>query len=543
MPLKKFVYKNKEYQVVTINNAVVPPYRKKLTDQVTAKYSTKISGEKVAEVLDFCFEFYVDEMTTLLRSINDHCFFFFVFNLHEQTSQLSYLNQENYQIPVDYKYYAAYRRILKMILQESCFCNCDKANAPTPTWMARTIDTLEKLIYLGDGILMKVDAIALEKMVGGSVEITFEDGLITFTNSPEWEDFIPLFHDDFPEQNNNSIIDENLQKDFDRHIEPEFGITLEMIGALIYHFEEALYNQDPPRFCTMDELKLIFKQQSESPYTKDFIAGLVLNKDNASSLKSSVYSAYKGDRIIHRPILTVNIDDTVCILAGFYSYHEALNTFFQNNITLGKMPTEWDNIPFIQDLRKQFRSRHKDILENPVEKLLQEMQVPHDRNIITLNSWKHKDNLSINKSPGEIDFIFILDRKIYIADCKNLTKRYEMHGYRQDISKFLPYESKMTEKLEFLQKNRSRLETHLKIKLSTPEMDLSSHQLEGIFIINTPTIPMINGKYKIYSFHNFQMLLDGDDYFEKKVFLHDQAGTEIGWPYIDSYKAYLNSLS
>lgn len=44
-----------------------------------------------------------------------------------------------------------------------------------------------------------------------------------------------------------------------------------------------------------------------------------------------------------------------------------------------------------------------------------------NRNVKTLKSVNHYKNHSVNDEPGEIDFIFILDKKAYLADCKNLT--------------------------------------------------------------------------------------------------------------------------
>ncbi|WP_157604485.1 hypothetical protein [Solitalea canadensis] len=425
-----------------------------------------------------------------------------------------------------------------MILQQSCLQDLVSSNsAPDQKWIQRSVLSIEKLIYLGHYLFGQVDAISEEKITNGSIDIIYESGLITFINTKEWDNFLPSLSQHFILDDRNSIVDKNLQPDFNHRIKTELGLDLKDIESLLAYLNNLLHDSEPPRLCTLKEFIAILKSKTNSPYIEPFIKGLILNRENVTDIKKAAISPYTGKRIIHKPLLTLTIDGTECILTDQFSLLEAFNTFFQNNITLGKIPKEWEQVPFLKKIRNDFKDRNKDILENPVEKLLKGYNVDYDRNVKTLYA-HDKGHLSINKTPGEIDFIFIYNDTVYIADCKNLTKRYEMQGYYQDITKFTDeYNLKMKEKLEFMRQNLNRLQEHLQIKLNKPYLVLTNFKLEGIFIINTPTIYVLNGLYKIYTFNRFDLFIKGDDFFTKYIDWPEKNPIhKITWPFIDNLK-------
>jgi len=544
MPFQKFNINGKEYQIITRNKIYEPKYREKLSKILLTKYGRVITGENTIKALIESYDFFTEEFSKVLGGVHDLMFYFFVFQLHEQTAELSYLRSVNkIKIPVDSTYFAQYRRILKLILQESCSIEISENIQPSLKWMDKTLKIIEELVFLGSFAFDMVNVISEQKLTEGSVQITFKDDLYVFGNPPEWEGFFGLFHENFDEQMDGSINDASLQKKFDKVLKDEFHIDLTELSIIIESVSERLYNQMPPRFCMITELIDIFKEESESPYIENFILGLILNKNNVAKLKSGIYSSYNGDRLIHRPFLTINIEDTPCILFSKYTFLEAINTLFQNQITHGKLPAEWKQIPFIKKVQGNLIQYHKDILENPVERALSEKKISHDRNVKTLKAINHYENHSINNNPGEIDFIFILEKIIYLADCKNLTKRYEMHGYYQDLTKFEPYNTKMTEKVSFMRNNLDKLERHLRIITRNQSLDIREYEIEGIFIVNTPTLYAVNAPFKVYSFYNFELLIDGEDVYEGVISVPDGNDTEIPWPYIDNYNSYLSQKS
>lgn len=542
MPFQKFSIQGEQYTIVTPNKSFEPSYREKLSGALLEKYGSQISNGKVIDALLDCHDFFISEFIRALDPVRDMMFYLLVFNLHEQTAKLSYLRSvEKAEIPLDGTYFAQYRRILKMILQQSCSVEISQNIYPSEKWKDLTLKKLEELIFLGTFALDIANAISEQKLTGASIQITFHNGLYVLGHPPEWDGFFGLFYEDYEEQVDGSIHDETLQVRFDKAIKAEFKIDLTELGFILASVAKRLYNYDPPRICMITELVDIFKSETNSPYIKTFIDGLILKKVNVASLKSGILSPYNGDRLIHRPLLRIDLDKIPCILFDQYTFLESMNTLFQNQITHGKLSKEWRAIPAIKSVWQELVAYHKDILENPVEKLLLDKKVPHERNVKTLKSINQHKNLSIDKTPGEIDFIFILGSVIYLADCKNLTKRYEMHGYYQDVSKFDPYIKKMSEKIAFMYKNIDRLETHLRIISDDNTFDINGFEIRGVFIVNTPTLYSINASFRIYSFYNFELLIDGDDVFEDTISVPDIEKTEISWPYTDNYKQYLQS--
>lgn len=540
MPFKDFKIDHKVYQIVLPNKEFEPIHRQRLSKALLGKYGANISGEDTIGALIYCYDYFAVEFSKLLRGVNDLMFYFFVFSLHEQTAELSYKRSvDGITIPVEGTYFAQYRRILKLILQESCFVEIKENIEPSTKCMMRSLALIEELIFLGSFAYDMVNSIAEQKFTGCSVQIVFKNNLYVFQNTPDWKGFFDLFHKDFDQQVDGSIHDESLQQKFNSVLVDEFKIDLTHLFFIIGSVSDRLYNQIPPRICMVSELITLFKSESESTYIDPFILGLTLNRENVADLKSGIYASYNGDRLIHRPFVSINIEDTPCVLFGKYTFLEAVNTLFQNQITHGKLPTEWKKIPFIRSIQKQLVHYHKDILENPVEEALIAKKVIHDRNVKTLKSVNHYENHSINDEPGEIDFIFILGKKVYLADCKNLTKRYEMRGYYQDLTKFKPYDKKMNDKLDFLSENLEKLEKHLRIISKDESLDIREMTIEGIFIVNTPTLYAVNARFKVYSFYNFELLLDGQDVFDGVISVPDDKNTEINWPYVDNYNRYL----
>jgi len=540
MPFQEFLINRKSYLIVTPDKVFEPSYRRELSNLLLEKYGSNISNENTIAALLDCHEYFISKFIAALSQVRDIMFYLFVFNLHEQTAELSYLRSvDGEEIPVEREYFAQYRRILKMILQQACSAEISESYHPSPKWMEATLKKLEELIFLGTFALDTVNAISEQKLTGRSIQITFKDDLYILGHPSEWEGFFGLFYENYDDQVDGSIHDETLQDRFDTVLKAEFQIDLNELRLIIANVANRLYNEMPPRICMLSELTEIFKAESTSQHIESFVQGLILNKENVASLKSGILSPYNGNRLIHRPLLRVDLDSIPCILFDEYTFLEAINTLFQNQITHGKLPKEWRSIPKIKTIWQELVAYHKDILENPVENLLLKKKIPHERNVKTLKATNHYQNLSINETPGEIDFIFILGNTIYLADCKNLTKRYEMHGYYQDVAKFEPYIGKMSEKIAFMQSNQDKLERHLRIVMHDDSLDISTLNIRGIFIVNTPTLYSVNAPFRIYSFYNFELLLDGEDVFDDVVCVPDSEQTEISWPYTDNYKLYL----
>lgn len=57
----------------------------------------------------------------------------------------------------------------------------------------------------------------------------------------------------------------------------------------------------------------------------------------------------------------------------------------------------------------------------------------------------------------------------------------------------------MEKKLNWFINNKEILSQHFQNKYVSENIDFSTYEIEGIFIINTPTFYMYNSKYRIYT--------------------------------------------
>lgn len=112
--------------------------------------------------------------------------------------------------------------------------------------------------------------------------------------------------------------------------------------------------------------------------------------------------------------------------------------------------------------------------------------------------------LSLNiENVGEIDFIVISHefKKIYVADCKHLQGRYDMMSQKNDFSNFRKkkgYDEQIQRKVGFIEVHLEELNYHNKQIYGKEQPEITGYNVEGIFIINTPTFYMFNSDYRIY---------------------------------------------
>src|SRR5690606_26529763 len=110
-------------------------------------------------------------------------------------------------------------------------------------------------------------------------------------------------------------------------------------------------------------------------------------------------------------------------------------------------------------------------------------------------------------------------------------------GFSEDISRFTKdYNLRMQIKLDFMTEHPCWLEEHLQILTNNSSFKLSNFKIEGIFIVNTATLYMMNAPFKIYTYNNFKKFVAGEDFFKKFISWTDGENFgKISYPYIDNF--------
>lgn len=311
-------------------------------------------------------------------------------------------------------------------------------------------------------------------------------------------------------------------EDFKVALEKCHGVTYDQIITTIILMQER--NEKRGGKMAMEEwyaypknLEALFAL----PYEKasDIFGGLTLSKNNKMSLKDAILKPYHINKYLYRPILVWNVKGVDRAIVGEYIFNEAVVSLYSNAFGWKKYPPEWENECF-KDYIKTKAAINDKVLEDVAKAALVQNKVLHERNVKNLKKWNNQ-NISIdNDKCGEIDFLFVLNNTLYICDSKHLISRYDMNNFRNDYAAFetskKAYNKTMSRKISFLKENIIHIQEHFQVVQNDRSLKIEIKNVEGCFVVNTPTFQMYNNEYRIYTVKSFREFLQGT--FEDTVF-------------------------
>jgi hypothetical protein len=112
-----------------------------------------------------------------------------------------------------------------------------------------------------------------------------------------------------------------------------------------------------------------------------------------------------------------------------------------------------------------------------------------------------------------------------ITDCKHLVSRYDVANQKNDYNAFVKgsnktksYNETMQNKVKWFSSQKKLLQEHFTFKdgLTT---DLTDYEVEGIFVLNTPTLYMFNSDFRIYLLNDIKAVMDGS-YTDTEFIIH-----------------------
>lgn len=481
--------------------------------------------EQITEALFFAFDWYSAEFLKILNKQNEVSFYQALFGLHEFASKSHQENPNKSPVPqMNDQDFAIYRRILKLCLEQACDIPLVR-NIPFPTsqFLKSKELIIEDLLYLGDFLYEFSDLLAQQHMIEDCVDLLFTDkDLFYFTYKHHYGFVIEQTLKEINAHLEEAVIGTDDFEDFKNALKKCHGVTYEQITSTIILMQQR--NEKQGGKMAMEEwyaypknLELLF----DIPYdkAKDIFGGLTLTKDNKMSLKDAIFKPYHINKYLYRPILVWNVKGVDRAIVGEYIFNEAVGSLYSNALGWNKYPPEWSNDCFKEHIQAKIKVNDK-ILEDVAEAKLHELGVLYDRNVKSLKKWNNQ-NLNIhNEKCGEIDFLFLLNNKLYICDSKHLISRYDMNNFRNDYAAFetakKAYNKTMTRKIAFLKANSNRIEEHFQVIKKDRNLKVNFGNVEGVFVVNTPTFVMYNNQYRIYTIKNFKEFLDGT--FEDTVF-------------------------
>lgn len=497
------------YPVFYGDNSVEKIYRKELSIQIIDKYGKNdYTEEQILEILNFCLEYFINKFEKICYDEKSVRFYQQVFLLHEDATELTYNFISTNSSDIDFIYIAKYRRILKFIIEIGGDVDMNDLEDFNSKFLFRRFQIkLNHLLYLGEMILCMVDLYAVQDMMKGkSIDIDFdEEGLYIFSRKKYYDDIFQYMNNEFGGRLKKSIVDTSELSgltDLGNAIKESFNIDIENVKLLIASIHEENKNKGGNIVLfewenLPNNMHKLFGNDKEN--AKCFFEGLTLSKKNKMSLLNLASKPYKIDRYLYRPIITWSINRKDYVIIGKAAWAEALIQLSTNAIPWGKAPEEWlGNSSFKKYVNKK-EDEHDKWLEDEVENKLIKNNIMYDRNLKSI----HNTNINI-EGLGEIDFIIISEftKRIYIVDCKHLLGRYDIPNQRNDFNAFTsskkPYNDTLERKVKWFKENKNLIYDHFKRKYSNLNINIESFDIEGIFIINTPTFYMLFSKFKIY---------------------------------------------
>lgn len=460
------------------------------------------------QAITYSFNFFCEKFTTLCQEEKSVRFYQFVLSQHEQAIEAAFfVKEDHFPEGIDPAYVALYRRILKWILEQACDIELHNQEKSDASFLERATDVLNELIFLGDMMFTCATMYAEQDMIEDVAEIVFEEGLYVMKHKHHYDFVIQEIQKSYGVHSFKHVVDDNPVENLQAAIETCFGIPYAQLTTVINEIHK-LNKDKGGQYCGFGWESLPMSVQSmfgsDSDQARILYQGLTLSRDNKLNLKDLVCKPHTMFRYLYRPILIWNIEGEDFAVVGKNAFSESIIQLTTNTIPWGKAPEEWMNNDCFKRYVHSKEDEHDKWLDDDIEKRLTSADLHFFRNITSIKT--QDGNLSLNVTEvGEIDFIIINHerKRIYVADSKHLQGRYDMMTQKNDFSNFTkgrkPYNQQIENKLKWVSDNLENLNYHYQKEYGTDNPEIKDYEVEGIFIINTPTFYMFNSDYRIYT--------------------------------------------
>ncbi|HWD87169.1 MAG TPA: hypothetical protein VG367_03515 [Mucilaginibacter sp.] len=516
-----------KYKIYKAEKSAEVRFRKELSRLLIDQYGKgPFIQEQIQTIITYCLNYYIDHFKNICIEEQHFYFYQFVFMLHEDAVELAVLHKSKLNSNnISGEYFSIYRRILKFILETACDVNI-VIKKPGPNALKEIYQTLDELIFLGDMILACVSSYAEQSMIEDVCEIQFDkNDLYVFSRRHHYNFVFDQIINEWTTNVEKVVVDTNFD-DLFQAVHRCFGIHYQDVGHLIadihtqHHFTNG-FNWD----ALPSNLGRLFS----IPYSiaEQFFKGLTLDKHNKMSLLDLACRPYNMNRYLYRPIIIWNVNGKDFAFCGKNAWTEAIIQLISNAIPWGKASVEWMNNDCFKRYVHTKENDHDKWLDDAAEKILEKENCFFDRNIKKLKNGIDSVNIDV-KDLGEIDFVIIVPeiKKILVTDCKHLLTRYDAVNMKNDFNAFTKpsgkkksYNQTMNNKTTWFEANKSVVQSHFRLKYDQPDLNLDEYRVEGIFIINTPTLYMYSSKYRIYTIDQLQRVIRGN-FAGKKYLVH-----------------------
>ncbi|UPT69941.1 MAG: hypothetical protein M0D53_12475 [Flavobacterium sp. JAD_PAG50586_2] len=538
------------------NKKVVLPnfdFSKKYWPIVTEEVEKEIAGKEikdaavVEELLKRCFSKLCQIFEEKIAEQKKVSFFICCQYLHEDSIDLWQLQTQGVTLPIDEEDFAAARKSLKIILEQST--KLDLTGSPDfieelKQNTEKYVEIIEELLYIGHWCLLLSEYTARCQLFPKSMGLKMEASELVILTYQPYPALFKYIFEDIPKHNSHVALSDSIGE-FKDIIKDNFNIGYDDLSNFILQQE---YRPAYRFSLTLIEplIETLIKETNcDEEFVRSFYAGLTVNKENCLSVEKCIYNNQDLNRHIYRPILELTVDGKKHNIIGFKKWMESFTTLTTNCFPFGLYPIEWQKFPQIKAFIQKVDNTHDKILQDPVEKILNDNKILNEIDIASFDQG-NGTNINITNTVGDIDILF-LDRKykiIYVCESKHNRSRFDLNNWRRDYANFKEkYEKQLDRKVDWATHNKKVIETHFKNKFGgTFNESLDDYDIRGIFIINAPTLYMYNGRYRAFTIYDISKLVT-TGYIDVKFELTSETTGKtylIEHPYFDDVEKKFN---
>ncbi len=213
-------------------------------------------------------------------------------------------------------------------------------------------------------------------------------------------------------------------------------------------------------------------------------------------------------------------------LVGAEKWREGLSSLVANAIPFGVCPAEWLAYEPVKEFVDQVRDGHDKVLERPLATILAQRGLTFEANLKAVQNGKQTVSLVV-PGVGEMDLLFIdpKAKTLYVGECKHNRSRFDAAGWRLDYQRFVrDYERKLAGKVAWATQHLTAIAAHFSFTTKQP-VDLTGYRVEGIFLINAPTLYMYDGPYRTFTISAFRRLVNG--HYRQPKFRYTPPGQQV----------------
>lgn len=484
--------------------------------------------QETNEILFFIHDGLIRQMQMLLSNEKSLAVYQYIQILHEQSNKIVIDDDfSNHFTQISKGDFAIYRRVLRFILEQATHLELVFAES-LENAKKRALKFVEELIYIGNELFGISNLIASQQLIEDSIEIFFnKNDLYVIDYKHHYNAIIEQINNELESHVEKAIKDENAINDFSQATKNCLGVAFQDIIREVksmHKYMEDNYNEPYPCASGFDLHSLFdnLSHNSKISYdeAKTIVSGLILSQETKCSFQEAIYKPQSINRHFYRPFLQYKIISkkakTDMIMVGQFGLMISLQQLATNAIGWNKYPSEWKNNCFDNYVKVKQLNNDK-ILENYLENLLKKNEIRYSRNITFLKKMNNQNIDIDNENCGEIDFLILLNKKIYIADSKHLLARYDFNNWKNDYYKFETDKANFNKTIErkrnYLNDKKQLIEEHFRVEYQDNSIEISDYVLECIFLINNPTFYMYNSKYEIITIRDFERFLNGESIY------------------------------